>query len=236
MKNRKLWRGSVVILCMHLERQIKTEPMWRRLLLVKTKVCRSTQLWSSVSLHVGGQLLATSWCMASGNHWQYADNKTAQVEKTHKKTRLNGEKASRIRLKSLHTKSSHLSSVSQTERRPSLQSTLFDTSAPSKASVLGCSLEQKWPSSMRQRQIIIGFPPEGQRSVHECVCVQPYFAHVFSMIEGFDRRWPTCSFSLGQTCKADTVIITPVLLSGLAGCHLIHHLISALGHLVIDWI
>lgn len=44
------------------------------------------------------------------------------------------------------------------------------------------------------------------------------------MIEGFDKRWPTCSFSLGQTCKAETAIITPVFLSGSAGCHLIHSL------------
>lgn len=101
-----------------------------------------------------------------------------------------------------HIKSSHLSSVSQTERRAPLQSTLFDTSAPSKASVLGCSLKQQWHNSSWK---VLSFLQEGRAA---CVGVQTYFAHVFSMMEGFERRWATCFFSLGQTCKADKAIIT----------------------------
>lgn len=113
-----------------------------------------------------------------------------------------------------HIKSSHLSSVSQTERRASLQSTLFDTSAPSKASVLGCSLKQQWHNSTWKvlswnKSICWQIKTEEclQEGRAACVGVQTYFAHVFSMMEGFERRWLTCFFSLGQTCKADKAII-----------------------------
>lgn len=55
------------------------------------QICRSTLVSGQVCniifcllfrrLYIGGQLLATSWCMASGNHWQYADNRTVGGEK-----------------------------------------------------------------------------------------------------------------------------------------------------------
>lgn len=33
-----------------------------------------------------------------------------------------------------------------------------------------------------------------------------YFAHVFSIMEGFERRWLQFFLSLGQTCKPDTTM------------------------------
>lgn len=41
-----------------------------------------------------------------------------------------------------------------------------------------------------------------------CVRVPTYFAHVFSMMEGFERRWLLCFFSSGQTWKPDKENIT----------------------------
>lgn len=42
---------------------------------------KSSAFFSGEILYIGGQPLATSSCVASGNHWQYADNKTAGGEK-----------------------------------------------------------------------------------------------------------------------------------------------------------
>lgn len=43
---------------------------------------QNSKFASSKSVNqTGGQLLESSWCMDSGNHWQYADNKTAGRKK-----------------------------------------------------------------------------------------------------------------------------------------------------------
>lgn len=52
---------------------------------------KSSAFFSGEILYIGGQPLATSSCVASGNHWQYADNKTARGGK--EKIKLNGSTA-----------------------------------------------------------------------------------------------------------------------------------------------
>lgn len=96
---------------------------------------------------------------------------------------------------SKQNKSLHLSSVFQTLRRASLQSTFFDTKASITASVLGCNLKRHRYNSKRKV-----FPLNNWLTA---LWVSTYFAQVFSMMDGFERRWLQFFFSLGQTCKTE---------------------------------